>query len=297
LAWLGGPSLLLWTQDRAHPAGPGVTDPSILQSVMPHQVAHDDVGDAAGAGAGVADNANPGAGAGGAGNAPKRHMLTHSPAACMLAGPMYLTWKQPGLGRIESQAWFCQQLGLEPPCLAPYAGQPCSCGRFTIDADHLHTCTQHSGNWYAAHERLLTVVSESAFLFRSGCMRRQQGSAPSTLRRRRGINSPDEDLCDPLHRAVHGRFEATPARILISLDADRDPRVFCASRLPNFLARWRVRGRPAGRGPAGTGSVGDGVGEGSAKNNNGATPYDLTADFIQEATRSDGLSEEESGRV
>ena len=55
---------------------------------------------------------------------------------------------------------FCQQLGLEPPCLAPYAGQHCSCGRFTIDADHLHTCQQHSGNWYAAHERLLTVVDE-----------------------------------------------------------------------------------------------------------------------------------------
>jgi len=41
-----------------------------------------------------------------------------------------------------------------------------------------------------------------------------------------------------------------------------DPRVFCASKNPNFLARWRVRGRPAVRGPAGTGSVGDGVGEG-----------------------------------
>ena len=45
-----------------------------------------------------------------------------------------------------------------------------------------------------------------------------------------------------------------------------DPQVFCASKLPNFLARWRVRGRPAVRGPAGTGSVGDGVGEG-VKNN------------------------------
>ena len=41
-----------------------------------------------------------------------------------------------------------------------------------------------------------------------------------------------------------------------------DPRVFCASKFPRFLARWRVRGRPAVRGPAGTGSVGDGVGEG-----------------------------------
>ena len=39
-----------------------------------------------------------------------------------------------------------------------------------------------------------------------------------------------------------------------------DPQVFCTSKNPGFLARWRVRGRPAVRGPAGTGSVGDGVG-------------------------------------
>ena len=38
------------------------------------------------------------------------------------------------------------------------------------------------------------------------------------------------------------------------------PRVFCPSKIPSFLARWRVRG------PAGTGSVGDsdsGEGDGS----------------------------------
>ena len=35
------------------------------------------------------------------------------------------------------------------------------------------------------------------------------------------------------------------------------PLAFCASKIPSFLARWRVRG------PAGTGSVGDCVGEGS----------------------------------
>ena len=82
---------------------------------MPHQVADDEAGaDAAagaGAGRGVDADANPGAGAGGAGNAPKRHMLTHSPAG-MLTGPMYLTWKQPRLGRVEYQGvvlsatWF-----------------------------------------------------------------------------------------------------------------------------------------------------------------------------------------------
>ena len=43
-----------------------------------------------------------------------------------------------------------------------------------------------------------------------------------------------------------------------------DPRVFCASKTPSFLAMWRVRRRPAVRGPAGTGSVGDGVGEGAS---------------------------------
>ena len=43
-----------------------------------------------------------------------------------------------------------------------------------------------------------------------------------------------------------------------------DPRVFCASKNPTFLARWRVQRRPAVRGTAGTGSVGDGVGEGES---------------------------------
>jgi len=37
------------------------------------------------------------------------------------------------------------------------------------------------------------------------------------------------------------------------------PGVFCASKIPSFLARWRVRG-PAG---TGSGSVGRGVGEGA----------------------------------
>ena len=98
--------------------------------------------------------------AAGAGNAPKRHMLTHAPAGCMLAGPMYMTWQKPRLGKPEYQAWFCQQLGLEPPCLTAHLGQPCQCGLYTIDADHLHTCKIHSGNWYAAHEHLLSAVEE-----------------------------------------------------------------------------------------------------------------------------------------
>ena len=40
------------------------------------------------------------------------------------------------------------------------------------------------------------------------------------------------------------------------------PRAFGPSGAPSFLARWRVWGRPAARGPAGIGSVG-GVGEGA----------------------------------
>ena len=181
--WTRGRQMLELRQAQTIPTigpveGPGVNDPSILQSVMPHQVADEeaaagaaagagagggaaaDAGAGAGAGAGADANANPGAGVGGGGNVPKRHMLTHSPAGCTLAGPMYLTWNKRRLGPVEYQAWFCQQLGFEPPCLAPYAGQHCSCGRFTIDADHLHTCKQHSGNWYAAHEHILTVVEE-----------------------------------------------------------------------------------------------------------------------------------------
>jgi len=126
--WTRGRQMLELRQAQTIPTigpeeGPGVDDPSILQSVMPHQVADGEAGAHAGAGAGAGNgadaNENPGASAGGARNAPKRHMLTHSPAGCTLTGPMYLTWKQLRLGQVEYQAWFCQQLGLEPPCLAP----------------------------------------------------------------------------------------------------------------------------------------------------------------------------------
>ena len=58
-------------------------DPSILQSVMPHQAAEER------AGAGAAADANAGTDADGIGNTPKHHMLTRWPAACMLAGSMY----------------------------------------------------------------------------------------------------------------------------------------------------------------------------------------------------------------
>ena len=50
-------------------------------------------------------------------------------------------------------------------------------------------------------------------------------------------------------------FDQTHAK-MGGVSAICHPRVFCASKNPIFLARWRVRGRPAVRGPAGTGSVG-----------------------------------------
>ena len=52
-----------------------------------------------------------------------------------------------------------------------------------------------------------------------------------------------------------------------------DPRVFCASNLPSFLARWRARG------PAGTGPIDDSGGEGSGGGGTGRVPLELlTAD-------------------
>jgi len=41
------------------------------------------------------------------------------------------------------------------------------------------------------------------------------------------------------------------------------PQALGPSGAPSFLARWRVCGRPTVQGPAGIGSVGDVVGEGS----------------------------------
>ena len=162
----------------------------------------------AGAGGGVDANANPGAGAGGAGNAPKRHMLTHSPAG-MLTGPMYLTWKQLRLGgRVEYQAWFCQQLGLAPPRLAPYAGQHCSCDRFVIDADHLHTCQQHSGNWYAAHERLLTVVDE--IVRAAGFRTKRRYVATSRGRWRGDLEIRDANFADKVHLIIDVAWTPAP---------------------------------------------------------------------------------------
>jgi len=73
-------------------------------------------------------------------------------------------------------------VALCPAVLALFR-QHCSCGRYTIDADHLHTCKQHSGNWYAAHERLLTVVEQ---IVRAAGLRTKRRYVASSRRRRRG---------------------------------------------------------------------------------------------------------------
>ena len=80
--WTRGRQMLALRHKRFVPTlgpedGPGVNDLSILQSVMPHQVADND------AAAGEADGANAAAGAGDAGNAPKRQMLTHACSSSM----------------------------------------------------------------------------------------------------------------------------------------------------------------------------------------------------------------------
>ena len=68
---------------------------------------------------------------------------------------------------------------------------------FTIDADHLHTCTQHSGNWYAAHERLLTVVQE---ILRAAGLRTKRHYVASSRGRRRGdLEVRDANVADKAH--------------------------------------------------------------------------------------------------
>ena len=162
--------------------------------------------------------------------------------ASQLAGPMYLTWKQPRLGRVEYQAWFCQQLGLEPPCLAPYAGQHCSCGRFTIDADHLHTCKQHSGNWYAAHERLLTVVEE--IVRAAGLRTKRRYVASSRGSRRCDLEVRDANVADKAHLIIdvamvhefHGACDDTVA--MARLGMRRTPTA-CSLTLPSGRSATR----------------------------------------------------------
>ena len=97
----------------------------------------------------------------------KQPRLTYSVVGWM--GPQYLAWKDhsgfaagPSLTRQGYQSWFCQFLGVAPPALAHYANQPCPCNRHELDADHLHTCSLHSGNWWSAHELVLSAVADIA---------------------------------------------------------------------------------------------------------------------------------------
>jgi hypothetical protein len=106
------------------------------------------------------DNANP--------DAPdKQHRLTYSGLAFLSS--QYLTWTaQSGVAAglfltlSDWQSWFCQCLVIAPPAMAPYANQICSCNRQRLDTDHLHTCSLHSGNWYCAHELVLSAVADIA---------------------------------------------------------------------------------------------------------------------------------------
>ena len=87
-------------------------------------------------------------------------------------------------------AWNRRALHRTPGNIALAAG-------FTIDADHLHTCTQHSGNWYAAHERLLTVVEE---ILRAAGLRTKRHYVASSRGRRRGdLEVRDANVADKAH--------------------------------------------------------------------------------------------------
>ena len=118
-------------------------DYSILRLDMPHR-----------------DNANP--------DAPhKQHRLTYSSQSFL--SPHYLTWTAssgvvagPFLTLPDWQSWFCQCLGIAPPAMAPYVDQICPCHRQRLDTDHLHTCSMNSGNWYCAHELVLSAVADIA---------------------------------------------------------------------------------------------------------------------------------------
>ena len=128
------------------------------------------------------DNANP--------DAPdKQHRLTYSSQAFL--SPHYLTWTAPSgvtagpfLTLPDWQSWFFQSLGIAPPAMAPYADQICPCHRQRLDTDHLRTCSMHSGNWYCAHELVLSAVADIAY---DAGFRTNRGSrVPNSRGQRRG---------------------------------------------------------------------------------------------------------------
>jgi hypothetical protein len=128
------------------------------------------------------DNANPA-------GPPKPHRLAYSSQAFLSLH--YLTWTAspgvvagPSLTLRDWQSWFCQCLGIDPPDMAPYADQTCSCRRQRVNIDHLHTCPQHSGNWLGAHERVLDAIADIAH---AAGFRTNRGSrVPTSRGQRRG---------------------------------------------------------------------------------------------------------------
>jgi hypothetical protein len=63
---------------------------------------------------------------------------------------------------VKDIAKLDRTMGIAPPAMAPYADQICPCLRQRLDTDHLHTCSKHSGNWYGAHELVLSAVADIA---------------------------------------------------------------------------------------------------------------------------------------
>ena len=181
---------------------------------------------------------------------PKRRFLLHANRVSnVLTSVPIHGGDQSDTGGSDEQVRFCQQLGLAPPCLAPYAGQHCSCDRFVIDADHLHTCQQHSGNWYAAHERLLTVVDE--IVRAAGFRTKRRYVATSRGSRRGDLEIRDANVADKAHLiidvAMVHEFTA-PATTSVATERFgmlRTP-IECSSTLPNARCRTTVRLREMG---------------------------------------------------
>ena len=90
-------------------------------------------------------------------------------------------------------------VALCPAVLALFR-QHCACGRYTIDADHLHTCHQHSGNWYAAHEHILTVVEE--IVRAAGFRTKRRYVATSRGSRRGDLEIRDANVADKAHLII-----------------------------------------------------------------------------------------------
>ena len=62
------------------------------------------------------------------------------------------------------------------------------------------TCKQHSGNWYAAHEHILTVVEE--IVRAAGFRTKRRYVATSRGRRRGDLEIRDANVADKAHLII-----------------------------------------------------------------------------------------------